>query len=237
MYKYEVGRGHKTGIYLNCPQCSKSFYIIKSRIKKSEKHYCSLQCLSRYTAKQRSEKLRKKNYPLVIGTCILCRKDITAKNAGFDKPNRKFCSNHCKNSFNNSRRIWKQESKKKIGKANRGRERTLKQRMEMSERVRGEKASNWQGGITSINKAIRNSLKYKLWRESVFKRDNYQCTLGKKEHGNKLQADHIKPFAYFPELRFALSNGRTLCKPCHTKTNTWGGSYRRRDILEILNKK
>jgi 5-methylcytosine-specific restriction endonuclease McrA len=33
-----------------------------------------------------------------------------------------------------------------------------------------------------------------------------------------LEADHIKPWAYFPSLRFELSNGRTLCRPCHDKT-------------------
>ena len=36
--------------------------------------------------------------------------------------------------------------------------------------------------------------------------------------GNYLEADHIKPWAYFPDLRFELDNGRTLCRPCHDTT-------------------
>ena len=81
---------------------------------------------------------------------------------------------------------------------------------------------NWRGGVTPINKLIRRSNEYKLWREAVFKRDRYQCIWGGKEHGNKLQADHIKSFSQFPELRFAIDNGRTLCHECHKKTDTYG---------------
>lgn len=86
---------------------------------------------------------------------------------------------------------------------------------------RGKLGSNWRGGVTSINKIIRRSFKYKEWRTAVFSRDNYTCVWCNYK-GNRLQADHIKPFAYYPELRFELSNGRTLCIDCHRKTPTWG---------------
>ena len=86
----------------------------------------------------------------------------------------------------------------------------------------GENCHLWKGGITPINQKIRTSLEYKLWRESVFKRDNFTCIFCGDNTGNNLEADHIKPFSQYPELRFAIDNGRTLCHDCHTKTNTYG---------------
>ena len=75
--------------------------------------------------------------------------------------------------------------------------------------------------LTALSKRIRNSLEYRLWRQAVFQRDNYTCVFCGK-HGGDLNADHIKPFALFPELRFAIDNGRTLCVPCHKLTDTFG---------------
>lgn len=94
-------------------------------------------------------------------------------------------------------------------------------RRQLSESRKGDKWHTWKGGLTKVHLAIRNSLEYKLWRESVFKRDNWTCVFCKKV-GGRLNADHIKPFAVFPEQRFELSNGRTLCVPCHKKTDTYG---------------
>ena len=96
-------------------------------------------------------------------------------------------------------------------------------RKRMSEARRGSKSHFWKGGVTPLNKEIRNSLEYKLWREAVFERDNWTCVWCHMR-GVELNADHIKPFAFYPELRFAIDNGRTLCVPCHKTTETHSNS-------------
>ena len=85
--------------------------------------------------------------------------------------------------------------------------------------ISGDKHPNWQGGITKASLKIRGSIEYKLWRRSVYERDGYKCIWCGK--GSNLNADHIKPFAYYPELRFAIDNGRTLCVECHKTTDTY----------------
>lgn len=87
-------------------------------------------------------------------------------------------------------------------------------------KFKGNLHPHWKGGISGINARIRNSKSYKEWRKKIFERDNYTCICcGAKE---EIQADHIAPFALFQELRFSVDNGRTLCKECHKKTNTFG---------------
>lgn len=81
-------------------------------------------------------------------------------------------------------------------------------------KARGSKHYNWKGGITPEHRRIRASLEYAAWRTSVFVRDNYKCqACGVR--GGSLEAHHIKSFAKFPELRLEISNGQTLCVPCH----------------------
>lgn len=89
----------------------------------------------------------------------------------------------------------------------------------------GERNTNWRGGITPINEKIRKSAEYKKWRVSVFERDAYTCVLCGCNSGDK-HADHIKPFALFPDLRFDVDNGRTLCVPCHKDTETYGAKIK-----------
>lgn len=93
-------------------------------------------------------------------------------------------------------------------------------------RQKGSNNPNWKNGASTEAELIRKSLEYKNWRKAVFERDNYTCVLCgyKKGNGEKsvnLNADHIKPFSMFPELRMELSNGRTLCEPCHQETDTF----------------
>ena len=83
----------------------------------------------------------------------------------------------------------------------------------------GKNHWNWKGGISP---RILNSVQYKEWRRKVFERDKYICVECGYNKGRILQADHIKSWKNFPKLRFRVNNGRTLCKPCHIKTPTWG---------------
>jgi len=133
-----------------------------------------------------------------------------------------------------------EEQKRKIGEANRNKKRTDSQKehlrqinlgktyslesrikRSMNNPHKGENHHSWKGGITSMNEKIRKSIEYKLWRDAVFKRDNYTC-IWCGEKGGRIEADHIKPFSLYPELRFAIDNGRTLCSKCHETTDTYG---------------
>jgi len=79
----------------------------------------------------------------------------------------------------------------------------------------------WKGGKTSEARTLKNSKEYKQWRFSVFTRDDYTCqSCGAR--GGYLHAHHIKPKTLFPALMFLVSNGQTLCVPCHRKTDTYG---------------
>lgn len=84
-------------------------------------------------------------------------------------------------------------------------------------------------GRSTQQKRIRKSAEYKRWRTAVYERDNYTCQECGVRGGVELNADHVKPFTLFPELRFDVNNGRTLCRDCHLATPTFGRSamYRR----------
>ena len=100
----------------------------------------------------------------------------------------------------------------------------------------GENSPSWKGGLTPILQLLRNCDKYKAWRNDVFVRDNYACIQCGDNKGGNLEADHIIPFStifhghnikgFYHGLDcldlWKVENGRTLCKECHKKTETFG---------------
>lgn len=101
--------------------------------------------------------------------------------------------------------------------------------------AKGENHGSWRGGITSENQKIRGSTEIKLWRKSVFERDNWTCQKY-KILGGELVAHHIKNFKDFPELRTAIDNGITLSKKAHLEFHKrYGNRYNMQEqIKEFL---
>ena len=61
--------------------------------------------------------------------------------------------------------------------------------------------------------SLRYTGKYVKWRDSVRERDGWKCV--KCESTERIQAHHIYSFIKYPNLRFELANGLTLCAKCH----------------------
>ena len=80
----------------------------------------------------------------------------------------------------------------------------------------GKDSHAWKGGTSPENNLIRSGFEYRKWREAVFSRDNWTCQDCKKR-GTKLHAHHVFSFSEFPEHRFEIWNGITLCRICHAK--------------------
>lgn len=96
---------------------------------------------------------------------------------------------------------------------------------------RGANSNFWRGGVSKINKTEKklamSTLEYKLWRRTILERDNYSCQICLKRGGD-LEVDHIKSWNLYPELRYAIDNGRVLCVACHRLTENWGYKSRNR---------
>ena len=87
-----------------------------------------------------------------------------------------------------------------------------------------EKAPSYKDGRCKERLLIRARLPFKIWRKAVFQKDNYTCQKCGDNKGGNLEAHHIKSFAKYPELRFDVNNGLTLCIKCHERTENYGYS-------------
>lgn len=71
--------------------------------------------------------------------------------------------------------------------------------------------------------------KHKEWREKVLRRDKYLCQeclrYGKRTPAT--HAHHIKPIDEYPELKYKVENGRSLCLACHNKVHPEKGGCRK----------
>jgi len=165
------------------------------------------------------------NYNRVKKICLVCSSEFMVQPAR-DKT-AKFCCLKCKYEWFRDKPI-SEELKKRLS--------------EVHKRIgskppihRGKRSKKWVenikkgikkhydivGRTTPKNKLLKKSKKWKEWREAVFRYDDYTCWIC-NEKGGELQPHHLYSFAYYPKLRFIISNGITLCKFCHKTYTDYG---------------
>jgi hypothetical protein len=130
------------------------------------------------------------------------------------------------------------ETKEKQRQAKLGKKLSIQHRKNISKSNVGKKCHFWRGGLTKKNARIRNSIDFKLWRESVFERDKWMCQAC-GQFGKRLNAHHIQNFSQYPELRFNTDNGITFCLSCHRRFHKLFGrkDNNLQQILKFINNK
>lgn len=172
--------------------------------------------------------------------CPICKKDFLRFKSWVNKDNKKtnYCSAKC--SFKSKKSVLKKKCKIclkqfEVRKSEASKYVTCSTPRCRKKNKLGKNNPNWKHGRGG-EKRDRSTKKYREWRTAVFERDGYACVFGGKAHGKELQADHIRPWAYFPTLRFNVDNGRTLCVECHRTTfkDVFAGKPRTYEEYQLL---
>lgn len=199
-----VTKGKSCKITKNCKGCGKSFEVYPSAVG----NYCSRKCqVEMLSIKNTGNKYREGGTPWNKGKTLHYEVWNKGKHPEYVQG-----ENHPMFGKHHT-----EETKKKLA-------------IETAKRF-GEKCGAWKGGISRIYRDGYYSREYKAWRKSVFERDNYTCMeCGIRGNTSYITAHHIKSQSKYPELIFEISNGKTLCEICHSKTDNYKGRARRKII-------
>lgn len=69
------------------------------------------------------------------------------------------------------------------------------------------------GYLGNYGGVSRGSKAWKDWRKNIFERDNFCCV--NCGSNKQIVPHHKKDYKKYPELKFVVSNGMTLCRRCH----------------------
>lgn len=189
-----------------CDTCGKIFEKYSSKIGKN--NFCCRECYLQFHSKDTS-----------YAYCEVCGKSFKTMKGNANK----FCSRECYLQYHKiekKERICPVCGKKFLAKTSSDKYCSWECYNKDRHMPKGSDHWNWKGGISIINDN-RDSALYKEWRKNVYQRDNYKCQYcGSKE---KLNAHHLKSWKKYPELRYDINNGITLCEKCHIQLHQQNG--------------
>jgi len=190
-----------------CPVCKREF---KATSRNYNQKFCSRLCYWKYL-KTIPSAVKGKHWKLSPET----RKKIAEANRRNAKTRKKPNYKGKNNPFWGKHHTL--ETRKKISEANKGKRRSLKAILKQIRTLQKKFSHIRRKRKRYLHTA--STRKYKEWRTKVFTRDNWTCqNCGKRSKAGEpvyLEAHHIKSWAKYPELRYKVDNGITLCRECH----------------------
>lgn len=171
-----------------CIICGKEFKVDFNVIKRGYGKFCSRSCVGKRKYGRKQLALRKEL------CCVVCNKifyEYAAKLLS-DKTRGKCCSKKCRVEYTRHK-------------------------------ISGSRNYRWKGGVTKINLLERSQMAARNWSKSVKIRDKYTCILcGDKNYKGRgysvrLESHHLLSWKDYPELRYNVNNGITVCYVCHKK--------------------
>lgn len=94
---------------------------------------------------------------------------------------------------------------------------------EQKQKLRGlkskEKHPQWIADRSQLVKDEKKHLdgRYREWSRSVKNRDSWRCKISNSDCNGRLESHHILNWKDYPELRYDINNGITLCHAHHPR--------------------
>ena len=215
----------KSHIVKRCEYCNLEFKAYDANEKQSFR-FCSQKCYHTASRLQRTEKVCKRCGDTFLVIPSLENRVFCSDKCYFNAPSKEKLEELYLNRFLSMKSISKELNLSFLTVWKYIHKYEIPVRTEMHNSFLGGKPFNYvNGSAQGRRNSIKDRKKDTDWRKMVFERDNYTCQ-GCGDVGCKLEADHIKRFAEYPNLRYELSNGQSLCIPCHRKkTSEEGKKY------------
>lgn len=85
--------------------------------------------------------------------------------------------------------------------------------------ISGEKSHWWIKDRTKIkiSDKFKEDANYKIWRKEVYAKDSWKCKIFNSDCKGRIEAHHILNWKDYPELRYEINNGITLCHAHHPR--------------------
>lgn len=113
-------------------------------------------------------------------------------------------------------------SMRRRGSPNKGKSLTNEHRKALSgprENTRGPNSHRWIEDRSKIKRSEKKheDVGYRIWMKSVKERDGWKCRISDEDCKGRLEAHHILNWIDYPELRYEINNGISLCQAHHPR--------------------